>query len=314
MGKITLVLPIYNEAAILQEVLIKYLADLKSLGMPYEIIAVNDGSTDGTESILLTQSKLNRSLRIVNLTGRWGKQAAITAGMDAADPKSAAIILADVDLGNPVGIIKRIVDEFKRGEKIVYARREKMGLDNFRTRISTAVVKRAARFFGVDGQYTGKAHIALYARAVADVIISLPDRNKFLRAMDNWIGWRIKYIDYIATYTKPEHKNKVQTSTQRAAKTGVKIRKRDRLREHTASQDLFIGFLIVSVLMLGLGIVVALRLFNTEFWMHFVVWAGFLFSVLLSFIFLSRAVLIKRTGILHNTKTAKIYEVKNVVN
>lgn len=298
----------------MQEVLTKYFADLKSTGFAYEIIAVNDGSTDGSLDILKSNAKLNRSLRVINLDGRWGKQAAINAGMDAADEKSAALILADIDVGNPLGIIKRIVDEFRGGEKIVYARREKHGSDAFKMRVSDALVKRSARFFGVDGKYTGKTHISLFSRAVADVIVALPERNKFLRAMDNWAGWNIKYINYAAAYTKIEHRHKVAESKQKAVKSGIKNTSRDRVREHTPSIDYFIGFIVCAVLMLALGIVMAINIFDTEIWMHLVAWLAFVFSVLLAFVFYSRAILIKRVGILHSTKTKKIYVVKNVLN
>jgi len=314
MGKISLILPIYNEAAILQEVLTKYFADLKTTGFNYEIIAVNDGSTDGSLDILKSFAKLNRSLRVLTLDGRWGKQAAINAGMDAADDDSVAVILADVDIGNPLGIIKRIVDEFQHGEKIVYARRDKHGSNASRMLISDAVVKFSARLFGIEGKYTGKAHIALYSRAVADVIIALPDRNKFLRAMDNWVGWKIKYINYAPAYTKIEHQHKVAELKQKTARSGVKLTPRDKVREHTASLDYAYGFLACALIMLILGIVLAAGVFVAAFWVYLVIWAFFIISLFSAFLFACRGMLIKRVGILHSEKTTKIYVIESVIN
>jgi len=311
MGKISLILPVYNEGVILQEVLAKYITDLKQIGTPYEVIVVNDGSTDGTDDILLNASKLNRAVRVVNLDGRYGKQAAITAGMDAADKNSVAIMLADVDILNPIGILGKVVDEYKQGNPMVYAKRECYGAGKVRERINHRAVKLGAKFFGVDGSYTGKVNIALYSRSVADVIIALPNRNKFLRAMDNWLGWQIKYIDYASGYNKAEEKAKIKESVVRQKIKGPQAR--DRVREHTTSVDLCYGFIAATLIMVILGLYFAL---GTDFawgW-QLMVWLVGVCCAGLAFTLYTRAILIKRVGLVHTVNTDRIYYIKNVIN
>ena len=318
MGKISLILPVYNEAAILQEVLQKYITELKTLSDKYEIIVVNDGSTDGSEKILMNIAKMNRSLRIINLDGRFGKQAAITAGMEAYADDAEVVLLADVDILNPVGALKRVIGEYVKNSKpIVYGRRDNLGFKNTKTKIDEGIIKFGARFFGVDGKYTGKVHIELYSRPVADVIRALPERNKFVRAMNNWIGWDITYVTYASGYNKIEEHHKIKESVARHKANQRQHKKadhgRDRKREHTASLDLCIGFFMAAVIALIAGIVVA-SLDITAVWIHIICWMGFILLSLVSSVFYVRAVLVKRVGLLHSVSTGHIYEIKNVIN
>jgi len=318
MGKISLVLPVYNEAAILQEVLAKYITELKSLSTKYEIIAVNDGSTDGTEKILLDNAKLNRNLRIINLDGRYGKQAAITAGMDAFADDAEVVLLADVDILNPVGTLKRIVGEYKKGNKpIVYARRDNMGSSSPKTIINECVISFGTKLFGLDGKYTGKVHIELYSRPVAEVIRALPERNKFVRAMDNWVGWDISYVTYPSGYNKIEEKYKIKEAAARHKRNAKQHKKvdnnRDKKREHTASVDLCYGFLLAALLML-VGAIVVAALGLDIIWIHIVTWMAAILLTLVAGMFYVRAVLVKRVGLLHSARTEHIYVIRNVIN
>ena len=299
--KISLVLPVYNEVAILQTVLEKYLADLQKTGADFEIVAVNDGSDDGSEDILLEYSKLHRALKVVNLDSRYGKQAAISAGFDTADKKSDAVILADVDILNPVGVIQKVVKMIENGEKIVYARRENMGFDKIKAGVSDICVKIAAKIFGVDGFYTGKANVSGFARAVVDVMLELPDRNKFMRAMDTWIGWKIRYITYASGYNKLEQKNILAASHKMAksrpmTKTSKQVY-RDKVREHTASSDMRTGFLVASVLALVLAIVLPFSGLGAPLWARLSAWLLFVLMFALAGVYQMRAVLIKRVGV-----------------
>ena len=302
----------------MQQVLNKYLEEFKKLGVPYEIVVVNDGCTDGSEEILLETSKLNRVLRIINLDGRHGKQAAITAGMQAIAPDSEVVILADIDILNPVGILKILLDEYAKGEKIVYARREHYGFDRIRMKLNDRMVKIGARIFGVEGKYTGKTNATLFARPVADVIIALPDRNKFARTMDNWLGWKIKYIEYASGYNKTEERNKL-AAAHKAAVTRPQVKShkpiyRDKVREHSASIDICYGLLAMAGVFVILGIVLAVGVFNAVYWIQLIVWLGVILVLAIALMFYMRAILIKRVGIIHGKKTEKIYTIKSVVN
>ena len=321
--KISVVLPVYNEQSILHEVLAKYIKDLKTIGEEYELIAVNDGCDDGSVEILLAAGRLNRNLKIINFDARYGKQAAITAGMEVA--KGDVVILADVDILNPVGILKFIIDEYKKGNTgegartdIVHAKREAFGADKFRMKISDRLVRLGTKLFGVNGNYAGKVNIALYSRAVADVIVALPDKNKFLRTMGNWTGWQVRTCTYASGYNKAEERVKIQESENKLRRQGQEPAPRDKTRDHSSS----VIYGRVCLLLAGLMLVTAIAFvlianFTTvklPFFAHLMAWMFFGLFALVAVCFVLRAVLIKRIGVIHSKYTEKIYVIKNVVN
>jgi len=316
MGKISLVLPVYNEGVILQEVLAKYVSDLKNLKTPYEVIVVNDGSNDATNDILLQYAKLNRYLRVVTLDGRYGKQAAITAGMDASDPDSDMVILADIDILNPVGIIKKLVEEFhEKNCAILYARREHDGRMKAKRRFADRMVGVGIKIFGLQGKYTGKTNIALYSRAAADVIIALPNRNAFLRTMDNWVGWDITYTTYAKAYTEHEHRRKMHESKTRHREQFAKTHnvKRDNIREHSASVDVAWGMLFAGIILIIAAIIIAV-LSVGQAWVYILFWLGAVALFCIAYMFWVHSILVKHIGLMHTTMTKQIYVVKDVIN
>ena len=301
----------------MQQVLNKYMADLKKIGAVYEIVAVNDGCSDGSEDILNSYAKTNRNFRVVTLDGRYGKQAAITAGMDGSDPKSEIVIVADVDLLNPIGILEQIVDRMNGGSEIVYAKRERNGFSKFKSHVSDRIVRISTWIFGVDGLYTGKTNITAFSRSVADVIIAVPERNKFLRTMDTWTGWKIDYMIYTSGYSKIEEKNVVIAAENSIKKSPmVKSRKpleRDNIREHSASLDVMWGCMFGALGLMILGIVFE-TVVSVQYWITLIVWLMFAMLVLISKIYYLRAVLIKRVGIVRPLSIAKLYEIKDIKN
>ena len=315
--KISLVLPVYNEQDILDEVLANYKTDLKNvaekLGGSYEIVAVNDGSDDATGNILGAVAKLNRNVRIVNLATRHGKQAAITAGM--AHAMGDVVILADVTLLNPVGILEQIVTHhIEEGSAIVYAYRDFIGLEKIKHGISDSLVSIATRIFGVEGSYTGKANIMLYSRTVADVIVSLPHKNKMLRTMDNWTGFAIDSVSYSSGYSKSEISEKSANAKRLNKEQGHAPKPRSTAREHTSSTIYAITSAIVSIVFIAFWIVLGTA---TDVQIG-LLWGIVMTIILLSLITISvllfaRSIMIKRLGIVYN-KNDVIYEVESVIN
>ena len=313
--KISLVIPVYNEQTILAEVLQKYKTDLQNIcsqleNTKYEIIAVNDGCTDGSVDILLKEGKLNRNLRIVNFDQRYGKQAAITAGMETA--QGDVIILADVDLLNPIGVFEMVVSEYLDGCNIVYAYREALRSEGFKRAASDKIVSMAAKIFGVEGKYMGKANIQLFSRAIADVIISLPAKNKYLRTMNNWVGFEITEIEYASGFSKEEISRKIKTAKALDKQQGQPEAIRSKAREHTPSLIYSMcGFLLSAILMgtwVILGMFVGINLL-----IHFVLLIAFVIAVLCSLMLLARAIMIKRIGIVHNLEEP-IFKVESIIN
>lgn len=307
-------MPIYNEHLILAEVLEKYKADLtavaKDLGASWEIIAVNDGSDDGSKEILLSVAKMTRSLRIVNLAGRFGKQAAITAGMEAAS--GDVVVLVDVDLLNPVGVIGRVMQEYMAGEEIVYAYREHLRGERLKLGASDRLAAFAAKIFGVQGEYMSKANIMLFSRATADVIRALPNKNKYLRAMDNWVGFEIKVIVYPSGYNKDEIRDKVRAAKALDKQQGLPNLGRSTAREHTPSK--IYGFVCLLLTLFFVGLTVGLSFTGMHILVN-VIWAIIILGMAtLTIMLFARSIMIKRIGVVHLKFDDPIYEVENVIN
>ncbi|MDR0461954.1 MAG: glycosyltransferase [Christensenellaceae bacterium] len=317
MQKISLVLPIYNEVAILQQVLTKYITDLKNTKLDFEIIAVNDGCTDGSEDILRELARLNRNLKVITLKGRFGKQATITAGMDAADKKSDVVMLADIDIANPVGILGQTAARVLNGEKICHARRENNGFNRIKALYSDIWTSLGTKLYGLDGKYTGKANIAAYSRDVADVINAIPANNKYLRTMRPWTGWTVDYLTYASGYNQKEQENVEAAAKESAEKSpmikGHKSLKRDKVREHTASVDYMWGLVAGTLLMFVFAIVFSTAV-KVPSWIFLIVWLVFIMMLFLTFIMNLRAVLIKRIGVINRASDVQIYEVESVIN
>ena len=312
-----MVLPIYNEVFILQHVFDKYILDLKSLGREFEIIAVNDGCDDGSEKILADYAVHNSNVCVVNLDGRWGKQAAITAGMDMVDYKSEIILIADIDVLNPVGIFEKLVERIDGGEKIIYATREKYGWSKFKAGLNDLWTRGGAVLFGIPGVYNGKVNVSAFHRDVADVIIGLPQSNKYLRSMDTWTGWKPGYLLYDSGHCRASEKSIVAKIKNDHANMPItksnKNARRDRVREHSASIDYMWGIMAAALIMFGLGLALALYI-ETDVWVELLVWCVFLGLVALGVVAYTRAVLVKRIGIIHKNHDAVIYEIKSIIN
>jgi len=314
MKRISLVMPVYNEQDILDDVIANYKGELKdvckALGATLEIVAVNDGSTDTSREILMKHAKLDRHFRIVNFAERYGKQAAITAGMEATS--GDVVILADTCLLNPAGVMTTMIEEYMHGANIVYAYRDCLPAEKRRRKMSKFLVNMATTMFGIDGEYTGKANLSLFSRAATDVLVALPAKNKYLRSMDNWVGFEIKKINYASNYNKPEIQAKVAQAKANKPTQGAPECKRDKAREHSSSTIYSLTALGMSVVFLAAWIVLAQFVTIPVPWFLAAI-ITFAVMITCAFLFFIRSVLIKRVGIVYRPEEA-IYAVESVVN
>jgi len=314
--KISLVVPVYNEQLELSEVLTKYVMDLKNIvknrpSTSYEVVVVNDGSNDDSTKILAEAARLNRNIRVINFDARYGKQAAITAGM--AKATGDCVVLADIDVLNPFGVIEFIVNEYLEGHEIVYAYRERNGWDAFANGVSEGFVKFASGLYGVRGRYTGRPRVMLYSRNIVDVLNTLPEKNKVMRTMDAWIGYNIKNLMFSSEYDRREEKQKLREAKQQYIDRGGDVVQRNKVREHTSSMVYATTLLSLTFAMMLLGILfpifLQMEFVHIFFWWLITTMVGFLSVALLA-----RAAIIKRVGLIHKKDVVEIYNIKNTIN
>ena len=213
MGKISLVLPVYNEQVVLKDVLAEYIADLENIRLKkqyqWEIIAVDDCSTDESRLIMLEYARKHQNFRIVTLAERSGEHTAVTAGLSVAS--GDIVMIAEIDIQNPMGFLESLLNEhLKSGVPIIYGYRQFTGWRRRKALITDRLTRMACRLFALDGYFNGIVNAELYTADVVDVLRDNPSKTKYMRTMNNWVGWETKEFWYASEYTDTEAKAKLE--------------------------------------------------------------------------------------------------------
>ena len=190
----SIVVPCYNEEAVLRETHKRLTQVMAEMGEPYEIVYVNDGSQDQTPQLLRELAESDPHVRAVMFARNGGHQIAVSAGLDYACGDAVAII--DADLQDPPEVIPAMAEKWKNGAQVVYARRNKRaGETAFKKWTASVYYKLISSLTGgMVPRDTGD--FRLVDRQVADVIRGMPEHNRFLRGMFAWAGFRQEAILY----------------------------------------------------------------------------------------------------------------------
>lgn len=186
--EISIVVPLYNEEANIDYLFERILSVLKHLNTSYEIVCVNDGSKDNTIECLIQHHHRNPAIKVVNLSRNFGKEIALTAGIDYA--RGAAVIPIDADLQDPPELILELVNKWREGYDVVNARR--------RSRRGESWLKRftANAFYQILGRMSrvpiprDTGDFRLLDRRVVDALKQMPERNRFMKGLFAWVGFK----------------------------------------------------------------------------------------------------------------------------
>ncbi|MDP9206810.1 MAG: glycosyltransferase family 2 protein, partial [Gemmatimonadota bacterium] len=194
MRRLTVVLPAYQEAAVLPALLPRLLATLERLEVDWEIVVVDDGSTDETWSVLEAAASTESRIRALRLSRNFGHQAALSAGLSAA--RGDAVITMDSDLQHPPEIIPLLLAKGLEGHDVVYAVRSSVDSASwFKRRSATLFYRLLNRLTALDLP-EGAADFRFMSRRVVDAILAMPERNRFLRGMTRWVGFSQTTVTY----------------------------------------------------------------------------------------------------------------------
>lgn len=188
MLDLSLIVPVFNEEAVLPEFARVVTETLAPTGLNYEIIFVNDGSSDGTARFLETLVQSDSRVKAIEFSRNFGHQSAMTAGLRTA--KGNACVIMDADLQDPPSLLISMVEKWREGYDVVYAvRRSRDGESVFKKTTAAMFYRMLRGLAGVDiPPDTGD--FRLMDRRVVDVLNALPERNRFLRGLVSWIGFR----------------------------------------------------------------------------------------------------------------------------
>ena len=196
MTKITysVVAPIYNEIELIEE-FSKRVADvMNSTGETWELVLVDDGSTDGSTARIRELASVNQHIRPVIFARNFGHQIAVTAGLDYS--RGDAMIIIDADLQDPPETILNLIEKWREGYEVAYAVRAEREGESWFKKVSAALFYRVIFRITDVNIPLDTGDFRLLDRKVVDVMNSMRERHRFLRGMSAWVGFKQIGVEY----------------------------------------------------------------------------------------------------------------------
>jgi len=193
---LSVVVPCFDEEEVLPEFHRRVVAAMEGVGQPFEVVYVNDGSRDGTLALMTALAAADPRAAVVNLSRNFGKEIALTAGLDHAAATDAVIVI-DADLQDPPEVIPELVAAWRRGFDIAYARRRE------REGESWAKKATARAFYRVMGRIGGRIDLPpdtgdfrLMSRRSLDALLRLREQHRFMKGLFAWVGFPATAVLY----------------------------------------------------------------------------------------------------------------------
>ena len=193
---ISIVAPAYNEEKNLPAFIAAIVPVLESIGEPFEIIFVNDGSRDGTLGMLAAASSQDPRIKAIGLARNFGKDVALTAGLQHASGQ--AIIPIDCDLQHPVELIPQFVAKWREGYDMVIGVRSKRDEEGWMRRTLSQSYYKVMRSMTSVEIPPNAGDFRLLDRKILDVINKMPERHRFMKGIFAWPGFKVASIEFQA--------------------------------------------------------------------------------------------------------------------
>jgi polyisoprenyl-phosphate glycosyltransferase len=192
---VTIVIPVYNEAEVLPTLYDRLTRVLEGLVESYEIIFVNDGSQDDSALFLRDFQARDARVKFLNFSRNFGHQIAITAGLDYSSGQ--AVVVMDADLQDPPEVIPRLIEQWRKGYDIVFAVRAKRQGEGFFKRATAAIFYRLFRCMTATEIPLDAGDFRLMSQRAVEALQSIRERNRFIRGLAGWIGFRQTSVTYV---------------------------------------------------------------------------------------------------------------------
>lgn len=194
LPEISVVTPFFNEADGVERFFKEVTEVLIGEKLNYEIICVNDGSTDMTLPALLKARESNKRIRVIHLSRNFGKEVALTAGLDHARGK--VVIPMDADLQDPPRLIPHLLAKWRDGYQVVNARRAERMSDSWVKRSTAHAFYKVFNAISDTPIPENTGDFRLLDREVVDALRCLPERDRFMKGLFAWVGYRTTEITY----------------------------------------------------------------------------------------------------------------------
>ena len=191
---LSLVIPVYNEKPVIPLLLERLKQVMSGLELSYEIVLVDDGSRDGSGELMYRLALSDPSLHVLRLSRNFGKEAALTAGLDHA--RGEAVIIMDADLQDPPELIPQMMAHWREGYDVVsMKRRSREGETRFKTWSAHCYYRMLNKISDVDIP-TDTGDFRLLSRHALEALKQLPERNRYMKGLFAWIGMKTKVVEY----------------------------------------------------------------------------------------------------------------------
>ena len=190
----SIIAPIYNEIGNIPELVLRVREAMDQTGRPWELILVDDGSTDGSTDAIRQLAREDKRVRPVIFARNFGHQIAVTAGLDYS--RGDAVVIIDADLQDPPEVILNLIEKWREGYEVVYAvREEREGESWFKTATASLFYRLISRITDVNIPLdTGD--FRLMDRKVVTVMNQMREKHRFLRGMSAWVGFKQVGVKY----------------------------------------------------------------------------------------------------------------------
>jgi len=195
--ELSVVVPFYNEEEGCPAFFAHLLPILEGITADYEVVCVNDGSTDRTRQLVTMEHLRNPRIKLVDLSRNFGKEQALTAGLDHA--RGQAVIPLDADLQDPPEVIPELVARWREGFDVVLAVRADRRSDTLLKRVTAGLFYRLMRRVSDPAIPADVGDFRLLDRRVVDALKLLPERTRFMKGLFAWLGFRQSRVEYTRT-------------------------------------------------------------------------------------------------------------------
>jgi dolichol-phosphate mannosyltransferase len=253
----SIIAPIFNESGNIQELYRRLHEVLDSTGEDWELILVDDGSTDNSADLIRQYADQDSRVKPVIFARNFGHQIAVTAGLDYS--KGEAVVIIDSDLQDPPEVILDLIAKWKEGYQVVYAiRSEREGESWFKLFTASLFYRLISKITDVNIPLDA-GDFRLLDRQVVDVLNQMREKHRFLRGMSSWVGFRQTGVPY-------------RRVARQVGETKYPFRKMFRLAINAVTSfsyfplqlATYIGFFAAGLSILAIPIVIAIRLWGTE--------------------------------------------------
>lgn len=192
---LSLVVPAFNEEEAMEQSFERTYRAMRSIGYPFEIIYIDDGSRDRTWEIISRLAREHEDVKALRFSRNFGHQLAVTAGMDEA--KGDAVMIMDADLQDPPEVIADMVKAWEQGADIAYGKRMHRKGETAAKKLTAWCYYRLLNFMSAYPIPLDTGDFRLLDKAVADEFKVLREHNRFLRGMSAWLGYNAVPVEYV---------------------------------------------------------------------------------------------------------------------